>query len=715
MAGGGHSGKIDISVEHELYVSPTVGAEFNTYRPALFPVACWHLYDIRFEFDSSFVMPDTQDEMAELKRLCAEHAESPLSVFGHADPVGSEDYNKSLSGRRAKAVHDLIIRDVDGWEELYSKPFGGDTWSTKGWPKMLTALGLPAGHPNNKANRADVFLKYMDFLAGDFKLGTDRFLARGADKDGKGDYQGCSEFNPLLLFSQAEDKEFQKAANKNKRNQENAPNRRVVVYLFRPKAIVSAAKWPCPTWKEGVAGCKKRFWSDSSKRVALGPDRRTYDSTKDTFACRFYDRIASASPCETLNAPASLLKVWNLKWTPAEGYCGDKVKFSGETNLVDGIPIKIKHTTKAGNVSKFEVFEVTPNGGKFEHEIEIKNVAFDHGGSFVEKVEVESAPEDATITVEGKPGLLTVKGMHEAPEDTYLKIRDKEWGAKKNFYNRAEFKQKIVKFRNHVKAHFNYVKTWGGYHVNLSSHNVKGTVKNGPPWDGYRWARPAVGNPGWPGTYWDGKAWQPIPAGFDAQNYSSLGFIKDGSDFVPANGIGGKWPDPSDFPDYDPAAKKYQDRLAFWAQETKNIWTDQLQLRRKTCKSEPKTRCCIYDLEVTIDFTLVAKWKTHETVGISPGNLRANAAHFTYDNAGRTAAHETGHHMDNPDEYSGGAIDTGLNVPGEVAAGIDTAGDSIMSRGTTIKKRHFRAFETMENKLIKTKYGRDYVYEAVDK
>jgi hypothetical protein len=37
-----------------------------------------------------------------------------------------------------------------------------------------------------------------------------------------------------------------------------------------------------------------------------------------------------------------------------------------------------------------------------------------------------------------------------------------------------------------------------------------------------------------------------------------------------------------------------------------------------------------------------------------------------------------------------------------------------MSRGTTIKKRHFRAFETMENKLIKAKYGRDYVYEAVD-
>jgi hypothetical protein len=711
MAGGGHSGKIDITVEHELYVSPTVGSEFNTYRPAFFPVACWHIYDIRFEFDSSFVLPDSQDEMAELKRLCAEHPESPMSVFGHADPVGDEVYNKTLSGRRAKSVHDLILRDIDGWEELYSKPFGGDVWGQKAYGKMLEAVGLPANHPNNKANRADVFQKYMDFLCGDFKVGKDRFLARGADPDGKGDYQGCSEFNPLLLFSQSEDKEFQKAANKNKRNQENAPNRRVIIYLFRPKAIVSAGKWPCPTWKEGVAGCKKRFWSDSSKRVALGADRRTYDATKDTFACRFYDRIASASPCESLQAPPSLLKIWNLKWTPAEGFCGDKVKLTGETNLVDGTPIKIKLTTKAGNVSKLVPFDVTPTGGKFEHEMEIKNVGFDQGGTFLEKVEIEAAPDDASITVEGVPGLLKVKAMIEAAEDTYVKDRNGEWGAAGEYVNHSEFKQKIEKFRNKVTAKFNFVKTWGGYHVDLSADGVSGTVDDGPPWDGYRWAKADPANPMNAGSYWDGSAWVAMPAGFSG-SYSSVGFKKDGSDFVPVDGGDGKWPEA--FTDYDPDAAEYANKRQAWVDFTHAAWTDKLQLHRKDCHSDAKVRCCLYDVEVNISFNKVATWTENQTISISPGGQRANAAHWFYDRPGRTAAHETGHHLDNPDEYSGGAIDPALNVPGEVTAGIDTAGDSLMGGGNTVKKRHFRAFETMEKKLIKTKYGREYTYETVD-
>ncbi len=713
MAGGGHTGLIDISVEHELYVSPTVGSEFNTYRPALFPVACWHIYDIRFDFDSSFVLPDAKDEMAELKTLCASHPESPLSVFGHADPVGDEAYNKTLSGRRAKAVRDLIVRDVDGWEELYSKPFGGDVWNPKAYSKMLDALSLPKNTANTKAKRAEVFLQYMDFLCGDFKIGDDRFLARGGGTDNKGDVQGCSEFNPLLLFSKSEDKEFQKAANKSKRNQENAPNRRVIIYLFRPKAIVNPDKWPCPTWKEGVAGCKKRFWSDSSKRLALGEDRRTYDDGKDTFACRFYDRIASASPCESLRAPISLLKVWNLQWSPAEGFCGDKTKFTGETNMVDGVPIKIKCTAKAGNLTKFETFDVTPTGGKFEKEIEIKNVGFDQGGAFLEKVEVEGAPEDATITVDGKPGLLTVKAMIEAPEDTYIKDRDKEWGATHNFVNHAEFKQSIKKFRNEVTCEFSYVKAWGGYYADMSSAGETGTISDGPPFDGYRWAKPDPANPMNPGSYWDGTRWKAVPAGFNG-DYSALGFKKDGSDFKPVDGTGGKWPEAQ--ADYNPDDAKFVNKRQQWADVTHTRWSDRYHIRRKDCHSDVSIRCCRYDLGAKVTFKKVADYVEHRTISLSPGGFRANASHWFYDDPDDwTGAHETGHHFDQPDEYTGGAIDTNLNIPGQITNGVNTAGDSIMFDGGKVQKWHFTAFEKMENTLIKKKYGRDYKYVTVDK
>jgi hypothetical protein len=131
-----------------------------------------------------------------------------------------------------------------------------------------------------------------------FRLEKTDFLARGADPAGKGDYQGCGELNPVLVFSEEERQRFAQAFDKTERNRENAPNRRVLIYLFRPGARVDPARWPCPRAEEGPAGCKERLWSDADARRAPGDARRTYSATGDTFACRFYDRFAARSPCE---------------------------------------------------------------------------------------------------------------------------------------------------------------------------------------------------------------------------------------------------------------------------------------------------------------------------------------------------------------------------------------------------------------------------------
>jgi len=139
----------------------------------------------------------------------------------------------------------------------------------------------------------------------------ERFLARAKDSGGKGDYQGCSEFNPILIFSQEDQDRFDKAQKGNSerdkldikdRNTRNAPNRRVLVFLFEEGTQITPSKWPCPRATGGITECKQRFFADGEDRRSRRlPDKpRKFGDTLDTFACRFYQRLSQNSPCERL-------------------------------------------------------------------------------------------------------------------------------------------------------------------------------------------------------------------------------------------------------------------------------------------------------------------------------------------------------------------------------------------------------------------------------
>lgn len=346
---GGIAGTHPTVDDAGVLVGPSTASEQNLVTAGLIPVACWRVDDVRFDFDSSFVLPDVAEEIVALVKLREAHKKPvvprtdpklpqfifpPLSIFGHADPVGQDDYNKFLSGRRGAAIYGMLTRRDEVWEDLFSNkgvftgPAAGDKWGQRSIQTMLTALGFPpdnndgqAGSDGTSAVRAfqssqglspdgnpgqqtrkKLFLAYMDKLCGaDFKLDKeDDFLARGKDSAGKGDFQGCGEFNPLLIFSEQQNHDFEQDKDKTARDAANAPNRRVMVLLFRPGSKVLAAKWPCPKAKEGVAGCKKRFWSDAEKRRTsrLPDEARKFEEKKDTFACRFYQRISNNSPCE---------------------------------------------------------------------------------------------------------------------------------------------------------------------------------------------------------------------------------------------------------------------------------------------------------------------------------------------------------------------------------------------------------------------------------
>ena len=111
----GVAGTHDATPQFNFLVGPTTSDEFNTARFRLEPVACFRVDDIRFAFNSSFVATEANEKndiRAELKLLVdllLANPESPLSVFGHADPVGTDEPNKQFEwtpgDRHLRASH----------------------------------------------------------------------------------------------------------------------------------------------------------------------------------------------------------------------------------------------------------------------------------------------------------------------------------------------------------------------------------------------------------------------------------------------------------------------------------------------------------------------------------------------------------------------------------------------------------------------------------
>jgi hypothetical protein len=106
--------------------------------------------------------------------------------------------------------------------------------------------------------------------------------------------QSCGKFNPVVLLEKSEMNE----TDKTERNEDDAPNRRVVMFFFAKGTTIDPAGWPCPKVKDENNACKAAFWPDGDQRRQNGDARRTYQRAHDTMACRFYDRWARRSPCE---------------------------------------------------------------------------------------------------------------------------------------------------------------------------------------------------------------------------------------------------------------------------------------------------------------------------------------------------------------------------------------------------------------------------------
>lgn len=307
-----------------ILAAPNIaGRGKNTIRMELIPIACARLAGGCFAFGSSFILPESRGEFQALSRLRRANPGAPLSLFGHADPVGNDDVNKEISGHRAESVYAVLLHDTARWERLYVAAGQSEGWGVAAIQQMLQTLGYETSPSTKSAiesfqsanglrvdgiagpqTREKLFGAYMRFLNPEKAAPAD-FLGGGLDAKGKAAFQGCGEFNPVMSFGKAELQELDKPENRDRRDADNAVNRRVLVLLFRPGTVIPPQKWPCPRASEGVSDCRKRFWSDGESRRASHDSRRTFGGARNTFACRFYHRLVSESPCE-LRDPADI-------------------------------------------------------------------------------------------------------------------------------------------------------------------------------------------------------------------------------------------------------------------------------------------------------------------------------------------------------------------------------------------------------------------------
>ncbi len=66
-------------------------------------------YTVYFDFDKSVINPAGQEVINQVLADASKHAPSSVSVTGHTDRAGPEDYNMALSLRRADSVRSALI------------------------------------------------------------------------------------------------------------------------------------------------------------------------------------------------------------------------------------------------------------------------------------------------------------------------------------------------------------------------------------------------------------------------------------------------------------------------------------------------------------------------------------------------------------------------------------------------------------------------------
>lgn len=82
--------------------------------------------DIYFAFDSSVISNEAAKELDEVVRILQEDGSLEITIRSHTDAIGTSDYNKQLSERRAKATKDYLLKKGVSSLRIFTEGVGSE-------------------------------------------------------------------------------------------------------------------------------------------------------------------------------------------------------------------------------------------------------------------------------------------------------------------------------------------------------------------------------------------------------------------------------------------------------------------------------------------------------------------------------------------------------------------------------------------------------------
>lgn len=137
-------------------VASQAGAGDIAYSPLQTDLKGGEQIVIYFEFDGERVNPRAEKQLGIIGDILRADANRTLTINGHADALGFDDYNKELSEKRAEAVRQFLMTYGIPGKQIITQGFGESA------PKAPNVNPDGTDNPSGRAQnrRAEVYLKF---------------------------------------------------------------------------------------------------------------------------------------------------------------------------------------------------------------------------------------------------------------------------------------------------------------------------------------------------------------------------------------------------------------------------------------------------------------------------------------------------------------------------------------------------------------------------